>query len=293
MLFSPPSRWCPKQRASRRTWSSPLTLCPPEVLCPVWIRTSCCSKPRQPPRSAAWESAWTSCSRPRAVARHRPSPRPQSAITLPPPVSLPRAPFQCCYWNPRPLHLLHLSCLSSPLLQSPAKVAKPSWGSWTVALVPAWWLPWTSMFVVNVVECCILCQIVCFILFHFCFSFLFLSVVRCCFPFITVSSMSSSYIEMPLVPSDGIVPSTSLNVKCVWICQPCLQSIADCFPNVHVRKKKIRVCVWMSEPRYKDWFYALLNLKASSLCQRNPHWCLKCQTSAMFNRLCARSIWIQ
>lgn len=146
-------RWCPKQRANRRTWSIPLTLYPPEGLSPVWTRTCCCSKPRRPLHSAAWESAWTSSNRPRATARHHLSPL--SAIMQPrepPPVSLPRAPFQCCYWSPRPLHLPHPSCLSSPLLQSPAPAARSSWGSWTVTLVPAWWLPWTSMFVVNVVE---------------------------------------------------------------------------------------------------------------------------------------------
>ncbi len=164
-------RWCPKQRANRRTWSSPLTLYPPEALSPVWTRTCCCSKPRPPPHSAAWESAWTSSNRPRATANHHISPRPRSATTLPtepPPVSPPRAPFQCCYWSPRPLHLPHPSCLSSPFLQSPAQAARYSLGSWTVALVPAWWVPWTSMFVVDVVDCCI-CVLNCLTSFHLCF----------------------------------------------------------------------------------------------------------------------------
>lgn len=153
-----PPRWCPKQRANRRTWSSPLTLYPPEALSPVWTRTCCCSKLRLPLPSAAWESAWTSSNRPRATARRHLSlrpPRDTTPPTEPPPVSPSWASFQCCYWSPQPLNRLHPPCLSSPLLQSAVPVARASWGSWTVGLVRAWWVQWTSMFVVNVAECCI------------------------------------------------------------------------------------------------------------------------------------------
>lgn len=155
MSASAVPRWCLKLKASRRTWSTRSTLSPPEGLCPAWTRTCCSWKPRRPPRSAAWESAWTSSSRPRATASRRPT-SPLSVVTQPRgprPVSLPRRElFQCGHWSPRPPRLPRPSCPSSLRLQSSAAVAKSS--GCTVTLALAWWPPSPWVFAVNAAKCC-------------------------------------------------------------------------------------------------------------------------------------------
>lgn len=144
-------RWWPKQRANRRTWSTPSTLCQPKARSRVWIRTCCCSKPRRPPRSAAWENAWTS-SRATAMRRWRRRRRPNVTPTEPPPVSRPQASFQV----PQPLRLPR-----SPRLYRPAPsciyLFNSSGGSFRLVKVCLHFYSFSFSVIFLSLQCCHLC----------------------------------------------------------------------------------------------------------------------------------------